>query len=74
MTDDVQKPSLLRSLVRQAPLVSKNFRLYFSNLYRRKILRTNIVAPYAAISTPRTSATWTAPTAPRKSRKSSAMS
>jgi MoaA/NifB/PqqE/SkfB family radical SAM enzyme len=36
-------------LVRQAPLVLKNFRLYFNNLYRRKLLRTNVVAPYAAI-------------------------
>jgi hypothetical protein len=29
--------------------VLKNFQLYFTNLYRRKILRTNVVAPYAAI-------------------------
>lgn len=38
---------LLRGLVRQSPLVLKNFRLYFQNLYRRKVLRTNVVAPYA---------------------------
>ena len=44
-----EKRSLLRSLVRQAPFVSKNFRLYFSNLYRRKVLRTRVIAPYAAI-------------------------
>ena len=28
---------------------SRTFRLYFTNLYRRKILRTKIVAPYALI-------------------------
>src|SRR5580698_6271333 len=41
--------ALLRGLVRQAPEALKNFRLYFSNLYRRKVRRTNSVAPYAAI-------------------------
>src|ERR1700722_20879670 len=41
--------ALLANLVQHAPLVTKNFRLHFSNLYRRKILRTNVVAPYAAI-------------------------
>src|ERR1700747_2192677 len=40
---------LIGNLVRQAPLATKNFRLYFTNLYRRKVLRTKIVAPYAAI-------------------------
>jgi hypothetical protein len=40
---------LIAGLVAQAPLALKNFRLYFTNLYRRKILRTNIVAPYALI-------------------------
>src|SRR5262252_9179158 len=39
--------TLLRGLVQHAPFVAKNFRLYFRNLWRRKILRTNIVAPYA---------------------------
>src|ERR1700720_2075748 len=38
---------LLRGLVRQAPFVAKNFRLYFRNGWRRHILRTNVVAPYA---------------------------
>jgi MoaA/NifB/PqqE/SkfB family radical SAM enzyme len=38
---------LLRGLVRQAPFVAKNFRLYFRNAWRRHVLRTNIVAPYA---------------------------
>jgi MoaA/NifB/PqqE/SkfB family radical SAM enzyme len=41
------KLGLLRGLVRQAPFVSKNFRLYFQNAWRRKILRSDIVAPYA---------------------------
>jgi MoaA/NifB/PqqE/SkfB family radical SAM enzyme len=38
---------LLRGLVRQAPFVAKNFRLYFRNAWRRHALRTNVVAPYA---------------------------
>ena len=40
---------LIAGLIAQAPLALKNFQLYFTNLYRRKILRTNIVAPYALI-------------------------
>ena len=40
---------LLRGLVRHAPFALKNFQLYFQNLYRRKILRTNVIAPYAAV-------------------------
>jgi MoaA/NifB/PqqE/SkfB family radical SAM enzyme len=40
---------LLRSLVRHYPFVLKNFKHYFQNLYRREVLRTNVVAPYAAI-------------------------
>ncbi|MBZ5541080.1 MAG: radical SAM protein [Acidobacteriia bacterium] len=43
----VCKRKLLRGLVRQAPFVGKNFRLYFQNAWRRKILRSDIVAPYA---------------------------
>ena len=38
---------LLRGLVRQAPFVAKNFRLYFRNGWRRYVLRTKVVAPYA---------------------------
>ena len=38
---------LLRGLVRQAPFVAKNFRLYFRNAWRRHLLRTKVVAPYA---------------------------
>jgi MoaA/NifB/PqqE/SkfB family radical SAM enzyme len=47
---DRRKPStraLLRGLVRQAPFVAKNFSLYFRNGWRRHVLRTNVVAPYA---------------------------
>ena len=41
------KRDLLRGLVRQAPFVAKNFQLYFRNTWRRKVLRTKVVAPYA---------------------------
>src|SRR5262244_1632086 len=41
------KRDLLRGSVRQAPFVAKNFRLYFRNGWRRHVLRTNVVAPYA---------------------------
>jgi MoaA/NifB/PqqE/SkfB family radical SAM enzyme len=41
------KRELLRGLVRQAPFVAKNFSLYFRNAWRRHVLRTKIVAPYA---------------------------
>ncbi|HEV2380277.1 MAG TPA: radical SAM protein [Terriglobia bacterium] len=40
---------LLRGLVKHYPFVLKNFKHYFQNLYRRQILRTNVVAPYAAV-------------------------
>ncbi len=40
---------LLRGLMRHSPFVLKNFKHYFQNLYRRDILRTDIVAPYAAV-------------------------
>lgn len=39
----------VRGLLRNHPLVLKNFKLYLQNLYRRRILRTNVVAPYAAV-------------------------
>ena len=38
---------LIRGLVRQAPFVGKNFGLYFRNGWRRHVLQTKIVAPYA---------------------------
>ena len=41
--------ALLRGLVRHYPFVLKNFRHYFDNLFRRQVLRTNVVAPYAAV-------------------------
>ena len=41
------KRELLRGLVRQAPFVAKNFKLYFQNVWRTQILGTNVVAPYA---------------------------
>src|ERR1700737_5399947 len=41
------KRELLRGLVRQAPFVAKNFRLYFRNAWRRHVLHTKVVAPYA---------------------------
>ena len=41
------KRELLSGLVAQAPFVAKNFRLYFRNGWRRHVLRTNVVAPYA---------------------------
>jgi MoaA/NifB/PqqE/SkfB family radical SAM enzyme len=40
---------LLRGLLRHYPFVLKNFKHYFQNLYRRDILHTDIVAPYAAV-------------------------
>jgi MoaA/NifB/PqqE/SkfB family radical SAM enzyme len=41
--------ALLRGLVQHAPFVLKNFGLYFRNTFRRRVLRTNVVAPYAAV-------------------------
>src|SRR5438445_11298535 len=41
------KSELLRGLVRQAPFEAKNFQLYFRNAWRRRVLRTKVVAPYA---------------------------
>ncbi len=40
---------LLRGLLRHYPFVLKNFKHYFQNLYRRDVLHTDIVAPYAAV-------------------------
>src|SRR5256885_1722848 len=41
------KRDLLHGLVRQAPFVAKNFQLYFRNAWRRRVLRTKVVALYA---------------------------
>src|SRR5580658_1603810 len=38
---------LIRGLVKQAPFVGKNFALYFRNGWRRQVLQTKVVAPYA---------------------------
>ena len=40
---------LLRGLLQHYPFVLKNFKHYFQNLYRREVLRTNVVVPYAAV-------------------------
>jgi len=40
---------LLRGLRRHYPFVLKNFTLYFRNGFRWQVLRTNIVAPFAAV-------------------------
>lgn len=42
-----RRRELLRGLVQNAPFVAKNFRLYFQNMWRRRVLRTKVVAPYA---------------------------
>ena len=47
---DKRRPSnreMVRALVRQAPFVAKNFKLYFRNAWRRHVLGTDVVAPYA---------------------------
>jgi MoaA/NifB/PqqE/SkfB family radical SAM enzyme len=41
------KREIFRGMVKQAPFIGKNFKLYFQNAWRRHILRTNVVAPYA---------------------------
>src|SRR5437870_10471851 len=41
------KRDLLRGLVKQSTFVAKNFQLYFRNAWRRHVLRTKVVAPYA---------------------------
>ncbi len=38
---------ILRGMLRHAPFLAKNFRLYFQNAWRQYILRTDVVAPYA---------------------------
>src|ERR1700753_1096883 len=46
-TTKTSNRDLLRGLVKQAPFVAKNSRLYFQNAWRTQILRTKVVAPYA---------------------------
>ncbi|MGA2811343.1 MAG: radical SAM protein [Candidatus Acidiferrum sp.] len=38
---------IFRGLLRQAPFVGKNFRLYFHHAWQRHVLRSKVVAPYA---------------------------
>ena len=40
---------LLKGMLAQYPFILKNFKAYFSNIYRRKILGSTVVAPYSAI-------------------------
>ncbi len=40
---------LVQGMLAHYPFVLKNFRTYFSNWYRRNILRTTVVTPYSAI-------------------------
>ena len=44
-----ERNRLIEGMLAHYPFVLKNFGTYFSNIYRRKILRTNVVAPYSAI-------------------------
>jgi MoaA/NifB/PqqE/SkfB family radical SAM enzyme len=44
-----ERNRLIEGMLAHYPFVLKNFRTYFSNIYRRKILRTNAVTPYSAI-------------------------
>jgi len=41
------RTEILRGMARHAPFVAKNFRLYFKNAWRRHVLRSDVVAPYA---------------------------
>ncbi len=40
---------LLQGMLAHYPFVVKNFKAYFGNLYRRKVLRSSVVTPYSAI-------------------------
>ena len=44
-----ERNRLIEGMLAHYPFVLKNFRTYFSNIYRRKVLRTNVVTPYSAI-------------------------
>src|SRR5437588_8214288 len=68
------KRDLLRGLVRQAPFVAKNFHLYFRNGWRRHVLRTKVVAPYAVTFYVTHKCNLAAVIAHKKSRRSSARS
>lgn len=40
---------LLKGMLAQYPFILKNFRAYFSNIFRRKVLGSTVVAPYSGI-------------------------
>lgn len=40
---------LIRGLLRQYPFVWKNFKHYFRNMWRTRVLHTKVVSPYAAV-------------------------
>ncbi|MEZ5363832.1 MAG: hypothetical protein R2748_16205 [Bryobacterales bacterium] len=44
------------------PFIVKNFRAYFGNLWRCKVMGSSVVTPYSAVFTRPTSATWIAAT------------
>jgi MoaA/NifB/PqqE/SkfB family radical SAM enzyme len=44
-----ERHKLLEGMVRYYPFVLKNFRAYFSNLYTRRVRRSNVVRPYSAV-------------------------
>jgi len=43
------KQQLIKGMLSHYPFILKNFRAYFGNLYRRKVLRSSVVVPYSAI-------------------------
>ncbi|MBI3666843.1 MAG: radical SAM protein [Acidobacteria bacterium] len=44
-----ERRQLLKGMIRYYPFVLKNFRTYLSNLYIRRIRKSNIVKPYSAV-------------------------
>ena len=44
-----EKDQLIKGMLQHYPFVVKNFRAYFRNLYRRKVLKSTVVTPYSAI-------------------------
>jgi len=44
-----ERHHLIKGMLAHYPFILKNFRAYFGNLYRRKVLRSTVVTPYSAI-------------------------
>lgn len=44
-----ERNQLIKGMLAHYPFVLKNFRTYFSNIYRRKVLGSTVVTPYSAI-------------------------